>query len=76
LYSLKVMQDSLRAIVAEIKNIVEDAAIRGEFSTKMNLSGKAGYTKELSDLLNSLSNISETGLNDVTRVATALANGD
>jgi methyl-accepting chemotaxis protein len=76
LYSLKIMQDSLRKIVAEIKNIVEDAAIRGDFSTKMDLNGKAGYTKELSDLLNSLSNVSETGLNDVTRVATALANGD
>ena len=76
LYSLKTMQDSLRKIVAEIKNIVEDAAIRGNFSTKMDLNGKAGYTKELSDLLNSLSNVSETGLNDVTRVATALANGD
>jgi methyl-accepting chemotaxis protein len=76
LFSLKTMQDSLRSIVAEIKNIVEDAAIRGNFSTKMCLDGKAGYTKELSDLLNSLSNVSETGLNDVTRVATALANGD
>ncbi|MEI7843713.1 MAG: methyl-accepting chemotaxis protein [Gallionellaceae bacterium] len=76
LYSLKNMQDSLRAIVSEIKNIVEAAAIRGDFSVKMNLNGKQGYTKELSDLLNSLSNVSETGLNDVTRVATALANGD
>ncbi|MDP2143947.1 MAG: methyl-accepting chemotaxis protein [Gallionella sp.] len=76
LRSMKNMQDNLRAIVAEIKNIVEAAAIRGDFSVKMDLTGKAGYTKELSDLLNSLSNISETGLNDVTRVATALANGD
>ncbi len=76
LYSLKTMQDSLRSIVGEIKAIVEAAAIRGDFSVKMNLNGKQGYTKELSDLLNSLSNVSETGLNDVTRVATALANGD
>ncbi len=70
------MQDSLRAVVAEIKSIVEAAAIRGDFSVKMSLNGKAGYTKDLSDLLNSLSDVSETGLNDVTRVATALANGD
>ena len=70
------MQDSLRAIVAEIKNIVEAAALRGDFSVKMNLSGKAGYGRELSELLNQLSAVSETGLNDVTRVATALANGD
>ncbi|HZW26659.1 MAG TPA: methyl-accepting chemotaxis protein [Gallionella sp.] len=76
LQSLKAMQDSLRAIVAEIKNIVEAAAVRGDFSVKMDLNGKAGYTKELSNLLNQLFNVSETGLNDVTRVATALANGD
>ncbi|MFA7242978.1 MAG: Tar ligand binding domain-containing protein, partial [Sulfuricellaceae bacterium] len=76
LRSMNAMQDSLRAIVAEIKGIVEAAAIRGDFSVKMKMEGKAGYTKELSDLLNSLSNVSETGLNDVTRVATALANGD
>ncbi|MEI7842606.1 MAG: methyl-accepting chemotaxis protein, partial [Gallionellaceae bacterium] len=76
LMAMETMQNALKAIVAEIKNIVEDAAVRGNFSTKMDLNGKAGYTKELADLLNSLSNVSETGLNDVTRVATALANGD
>jgi len=74
--AMETMQNALKAIVAEIKKIVEDAAIRGNFSTKMDLNGKAGYTKELADLLNSLSDVSETGLNDVTRVATALANGD
>jgi methyl-accepting chemotaxis protein len=76
LYSLKTMQDSLRSIVSEIKNIVEDAAVRGSFSTKMNLNGKAGYTKELSELLNQLSDITGTAMDDVTRVATALAAGD
>jgi methyl-accepting chemotaxis protein len=76
LYSLKTMQESLRKIVAEIKSIVEAAAIRGDFSVKMDMNGKAGYTKELSELLNQLSNVSETGLNDVTRVAQALAAGD
>jgi len=50
-YSLKTMQDSLRKIVAEIKRIVEAAAIRGDFSVKMDLNGKAGYTKDLSELL-------------------------
>jgi methyl-accepting chemotaxis protein len=76
LYSMKIMQDSLRSIVTEIKAIVQAAALRGDFSVKMELHGKAGYIKELSDLLNQLSDVTETGLNDVTRVATALANGD
>jgi methyl-accepting chemotaxis protein len=76
LYSLKVMQDSLRAIVGEIKNIVEAAALRGDFSVKMGMDGKAGYTKELSELLNRLSDVTDDGLNDVLRVANALAKGD
>jgi len=76
LYSLKTMQDSLRKIVAEIENIVEAAASKGDFSVKMNLDGKAGYTKTLSELLNQLSNVTEGGLKDVTRVAQALADGD
>ena len=76
LYSLKTMQDSLRTIVAEIKSIVEAAAVRGDFGVKMDITGKQGYTKELSELLNQLSNITETGISDVVRVANALAKGD
>ena len=76
LYSLFVMQESLRTIVAEIKSIVEAAAVRGDFSTKMNMDGKQGYTKELSELLNQLSNVTDDGLNDVMRVANLLAKGD
>ncbi len=76
LYSMKTMQDSLRAIVGEIKHIVEAAAVRGDFSVKMGLEGKAGYTKELSELLNQLSTVTNEGLNDVLRVANALAKGD
>jgi methyl-accepting chemotaxis protein len=76
MYSLKYMQDSLRHIVAEIKNIVEAAAIRGDFGVKMDLTDKAGYTKELSDLLNQLSDTIDGALKDTVRVATALADGD
>ena len=76
LRSMNAMQDSLRAIVGEIKSMVEAAAVRGDFSVKMGMDGKAGYTKELSELLNQLSNVTETGLNDVLRVANALAQGD
>jgi methyl-accepting chemotaxis protein len=76
LVALVAMQDNLKSIVAEIKGIVEAAAVRGDFSVKMDLNGKAGYTKELSDLLNQLSDVTGTGLHDITRVATALSSGD
>jgi methyl-accepting chemotaxis protein len=76
LNSMHVMQEALKNIVAEIKGIVEAAAVRGDFSVKMDLNGKAGYTKELSELLNKLSDVTDTGLHDITRVATALSHGD
>ncbi|MFZ2302006.1 MAG: methyl-accepting chemotaxis protein, partial [Gallionella sp.] len=75
LLSMKTMQESLKQIVGETKGIVE-AASKGDFDTKMNMDGKAGYTKELSELLNQLSNVTETGIADVVRVANALAKGD
>ena len=74
--SVNTTADSLTQIVAEIQNIVEAAANRGDFSVKMDMSGKLGYTKTLSELLNQLSNVTDTGLRDITRVANALAAGD
>jgi len=67
---------SLTRLVKEIKQIVEDAAVRGDFSSKMALEGKVGYNQELAELFNKLSTVTETGINDVVRVASALAQGD
>ena len=76
LISFKIMQISLQSIVAEISDIVKAAAVRGSFDNKMDLLGKDGYTKSLAELINQLSDITSAGLNDVTRVTTALAEGD
>ncbi|MDD5216040.1 MAG: methyl-accepting chemotaxis protein, partial [Methylococcales bacterium] len=73
--SMKNMQVNLSGIVAEIKNIVA-LANKGDFNTKMNLNGKAGYTKELSELLNQLSDTVDTAFKDTIQVAQALEKGD
>ena len=73
--SVNTTADSLTQIVAEIQRIVE-AANLGDFSVKMNLAGKAGYTKTLSELLNQLSDTVDTAFKDTIRVARALAQGD
>jgi methyl-accepting chemotaxis protein len=73
--AMKAMQDSLTNIVSEITTIVASAN-RGDFSTKMDLNGKAGYTKELSELLNQLSDTVDTAFNDTIRVSQALEQGD
>ena len=75
LTAMKVMQDDLTKIVAEIKNLVASAN-KGDFNTKMNLNGKAGYTKELSELLNQLSDTVDTAFEDTIQVAQALEQGD
>ncbi len=67
---------ALKKIVADIEHSVEAAANQGDFSVKINLSDKQGYTLRLSELLNQLSTVTDTGLRDVMRVANALADGD
>lgn len=74
--SVNTTADSLTRIVKEIKHIVESVAVRGDFSVLMSLDGKTGYARELSELLNQLSSVTEAGLNDVLRVASVLAKGD
>ena len=75
LCAMKTMQDSLIGTVGEIKDIV-GAANQGNFDVKMSVNGKAGYNKELADLLNQLSDTVDTAFNDTIRVAEALAKGD
>jgi len=75
LMAMKSMQESLIGIVGEIKELVA-AANRGDFSTKMTLAGKAGYTKDLSELLNQLSDTVDLAFKDTIFVATALEQGD
>jgi methyl-accepting chemotaxis protein len=62
-----------------IQKMVEDlvnAAAAGDFSHRMDLTGKEGFMLLLSEGINKLSEITETGLKDILRVANALANAD
>jgi methyl-accepting chemotaxis protein len=66
---------ALTRIVADIEGMVQGAN-RGDFSTRVDLTGKQGFPRDLSVLLNQLSETTETGLRDVMRVAGSLAQGD
>jgi len=59
----------------EIANLVE-AAVMGDFSKRIELSGKEGFFKALGEGMNKLMDTSETSLNEVARVLNALSNGD
>ena len=75
LAAMKDMQNNIFGIVTEIKNIVA-LANKGDFNTKMNLESKKGYTKELSELLNQLSDTVDTAFKDTIQVSKALEKGD
>jgi two-component system sensor histidine kinase/response regulator len=76
LTSLQTMQYSLSQIVDEIRSLVEAAAVRGDFSGRIFLTGKEGYIRDLSELLNQLADLTEAGLTDSVRVANAMVTGD
>ncbi|MBS1162086.1 MAG: methyl-accepting chemotaxis protein [Proteobacteria bacterium] len=73
--SMKGMQENLTKIVGEIRDLVS-AANKGDFNAKMNMADKAGYTKDLSELLNQLSDTVDTAFKDTIEVAKALEEGD
>jgi methyl-accepting chemotaxis protein len=73
--AMKAMQDSLTGIVGEIKTLVAQAN-KGDFNSKINLNGKAGYTKDLSELLNQLSDTVDIAFKDTILLAQALEEGD
>ena len=63
------------AIEKEIDSLVA-AAGAGDFTKQIEMTGKEGFFKTLSDGLNTLVATTEVGLNDVIRVLGAMAKGD
>ena len=59
----------------EVAGIVQGAA-NGDFSSRMDLTGKSGFFRQLSEGMNTLLETSETGLNEVVRMLSALSKGD
>jgi methyl-accepting chemotaxis protein-1 (serine sensor receptor) len=63
------------AVEKEISGIVE-AAMAGDFTKRIVMTGKEGFFKALGDNINGLLDTSATGMNDVVRVLSALARGE
>jgi methyl-accepting chemotaxis protein len=62
-------------IESEVASIVQ-AASQGDFSARLGLEGKTGFFATLSTGMNQLIDTSEQGLNDVSTVLAAFAQGD
>ncbi|QZA81528.1 methyl-accepting chemotaxis protein [Deefgea piscis] len=67
---------ALSNIVAEIESMVTAAAEQGNFSLRLDVEDKTGFSARIAQLLNRLSAVTEMGLRDVMHVASALAQGD
>jgi len=63
------------AVEREVNAIVQ-AAVAGNFSQRIDIIGKEGFLKQLSEDINRLMEVSSRGLNEVVRVLEALARGD
>ncbi|NTV69204.1 MAG: chemotaxis protein [Azonexaceae bacterium] len=75
LAAMKQMQGSLGSLVDEIRQMVH-AAEKGDLGKRINLAGKQGFGQEIATALNQLMVVTDTSLQDVSRVASALAAGD
>ncbi|MCS3459695.1 methyl-accepting chemotaxis protein [Aeromonas sp. BIGb0445] len=76
LEAMQYMVDKLGALINDIEQQVSAAVEQGDFSYRISLEQRQGYVKRLSELLNRLSEVTDTILGDVMRIATALAKGD
>jgi methyl-accepting chemotaxis protein len=63
------------AVEKEVAGLVE-AAAAGDFSQRLDKSGKDGFFLQLAEGINKLVETSERGMNDVARVLKALSQGD
>jgi methyl-accepting chemotaxis protein len=63
------------AVEKEVDGVVQGAS-QGDFSQRMETANKTGFLKQLAEGINKISDVTDVGLNDVMRVAAALAEGD
>jgi methyl-accepting chemotaxis protein len=75
LHAVSNMTEKLKQVIAGQQQLVE-AANRGDFSARVDLTGLAGFQKEIAQGLNRLADTTGSSIEDVVRVMKALAEGD
>ena len=75
LYAVKGMIDRLRQVIDGQRQLVE-AANRGDFSARVDLTGLAGFQQTMAEELNRLASTTGTSIEDVVRVMKGLSEGD
>jgi len=75
LAEMSAMRNNLQSIIDDVRKVVEATAV-GDFSSRIDETGRQGYARTLAELLNRLCRTADEGLSDVARLADALAQGD
>ncbi|WP_434041295.1 MULTISPECIES: HAMP domain-containing protein [Sorangium] len=70
------MVDQLRSFASEVTRVAREVGTEGKLGGQAEVKGVAGTWKDLTDSVNSMASNLTVQLRDVSKVATAIANGD
>ena len=75
LFATRSMVERLRRVISSQQRVIE-AANRGDFAERVDLTGLEGFQKEMGDGLNRLATTTGASIDDVVRTMRALSEGD
>jgi len=74
--TINTMVDTLRSFAAEVSRVAKEVGTEGKLGGQADVKGVAGTWKDLTDNVNTMTSNLTVQLRDVSKVATAIANGD
>ena len=74
--TINIMVDTLRSFAAEVTRVAKEVGTEGKLGGQADVKGVAGTWKDLTDNVNAMASNLTVQLRDVSKVSTAIANGD
>src|SRR6201999_3359868 len=74
--TINTMVDSLRSFAAEVTRVAKEVGTEGKLGGQADVKGLAGTWKDLTDNVNTMASNLTVQLRDVSKVSSAIANGD
>ena len=74
--TINTMVDQLNSFAAEVTRVAKEVGTEGKLGGQANVKGVSGTWKDLTDNVNAMASNLTVQLRDVSKVATAIANGD
>ena len=74
--TINTMVDTLRSFAAEVSRVAKEVGTEGKLGGQADVKGVAGTWKDLTDNVNTMASNLTVQLRDVSKVSTAIANGD